>query len=73
MSEEQLLDYVRASAVVLGISIDSAQARRVAVHLGRTAAMAQQLEQAGLGVVDEPAEIYCPLPFPSCPGADQQR
>lgn len=72
MSEEQLLDYVRTSAVVLGISIDSAQAQRVAIHLGRTAAMAQQLDQAGLGVADEPAEIYCPLPFPSRPGAGQQ-
>lgn len=73
MSEEQLLDYVRTSAVVLGISIDDVQARRVAIHLGRTAAMAQQLDQAGLGVADEPAEIYCPLPFPSGPGAGQQR
>ena len=65
MAEQKLLDYVAAAARVLGLTLDTAQAQRVAVHLGRTAAMAQQLEQAGLGVADEPAEIYCPLPFPS--------
>ena len=64
MTEQKLLDYVTAAAGMLGLTLDTVQAQRVAVHLGRTATMAQQLEQAGLGVADEPAEIYCPLPFP---------
>ena len=64
MTEQKLLDYVTAAAGMLGLTLDTVQAQRVAVHLGRTATMAQQLERAGLGVADEPAEIYCPLSFP---------
>ena len=73
MTEQKLLDYVTAAAGMLGLTLDTVQAQRVAVHLGRTATMAQQLEQAGLGVAVEPAEIYCPLPFPPQPDGNLQR
>lgn len=65
---EQLLAHVHASAELLGLPLDAARAQRVAEHLGRTAAMAQLLETAALLPHDEPAEIYCPAPFPEIPG-----
>ena len=58
MKDVQILDYVKATAVVMGMPLDEARALRVAEHLQRTAAMAQLLEQAALEVSDEPAEVY---------------
>jgi len=64
MTDEEVLSYVKASAVVLGLRLDEAQQQRVAVHLARTAGLAAQLAALPLRVEDEPAEIYSPLPFP---------
>lgn len=64
MSDDEVLSYVRATAPMLGLPLDDAQARRVAVHLGRTAALALLLDEAALGEADEPAELYRPAPFP---------
>ncbi|MDB5965366.1 MAG: hypothetical protein JWQ72_1866 [Polaromonas sp.] len=72
MNEEQALAYVRAVAAAVALPLDDAAAQRVAVHLGRTAVLAAQLEAFPLDVSDEPAEIYCPALFPdprSTPGA----
>ncbi|KRI01519.1 DUF4089 domain-containing protein [Curvibacter sp. PAE-UM] len=64
MNEEEVLAYVRATARALELPLDEARAQTVALHLGRTAALAQLLEAMPLGVEDEPAEIYRPAPFP---------
>ena len=64
MSDDGLLAYVQASAALQGLPLDEARARRVAQQLARTAALAQLLEAAPLAPHDEPAEIYCPAPFP---------
>ena len=40
------------------------QVQRVAVHLARTQAMVEALTLAPLHDELEPAEIYCPAPFP---------
>lgn len=64
MTDDEALSYVRAAAAVLGLPLDDAQARRVAVHLGRTAALALLLDEAALGEADEPAELFRPAPFP---------
>lgn len=64
MSEEQVLAYVRASAALLALPLDEARAQAVAVHLGRTAAMARLLGEQSLAPEDELAEIYRPAPFP---------
>ena len=64
MNEEEVLAYVRATARALDLPLDEARAQAVALHLGRTAALAQLLEAMPLGVEDEPAEIYRPAPFP---------
>ena len=61
---EQLLAHVNASAALLDLPLDAARAQRVADHLGRTAGLAQLLDSASLTAHDEPAEIYCPAPFP---------
>jgi Protein of unknown function (DUF4089) len=60
MNEEQTLAYVQAAAVALALPLDSDRAARVAVHLHRTAALAQLLEKFPLSPEDELAEIYCP-------------
>ena len=65
MTDEEVLSYVKASAVALGLTLDQARQQRVAVHLARTAGLAAQLDTVALTVADEPAEIYCPLPFPA--------
>jgi len=72
MTDEEVLMYVNVSAVALGLSLDEAQQQRVAVHLARTAGMAAQLAAVPLTVADEPAEIYCPLPFPTASSVREQ-
>lgn len=64
MSDEQVLAYVRATAALMAVPLDEARALAVALHLGRTAAMARSLEAADLAPHDEPAEIFRPAPFP---------
>jgi hypothetical protein len=60
MNEQQALNYVHASAELLGVPLDAARAQRVAGHLQRTAALAAMLQAVDLSVEDEPAELYCP-------------
>jgi hypothetical protein len=64
VSEDDILDYVRASAALLALPLDEARAQAVAVHLGRTAGMARLLGEQSLAPEDELAEIYRPAPFP---------
>ena len=64
MSPAQIESYVDAAAAALGLPLDKAQAQRVAIHLGRTAALARQLDAFAFEVHDEPAEVYRPAPFP---------
>jgi hypothetical protein len=64
MNNEQALAYVKAAAVAVGLPLDEARAQAVALHLGRTAAMAAQLEAFVLEVSEEPAEVFCPAAFP---------
>ena len=63
MNEADVLNYVKSTAVLLGIPMDAARAARVASHLQRTAAMGALLDAANLSVDDELAEIYCPAAF----------
>jgi len=63
MTEEQALNYVQASTVVLGLALEAPQAGRVAAHLQRTAAMAELLDAFVLGDDEELAEIFCPAPY----------
>ena len=64
MNDDDILRYVQAAAVTLELPLDADAARRVAGHLARSAVFARQLDAAGLDVDDEPAEIFCPAPFP---------
>lgn len=59
-----MLAYVTAAARLVGLPLDASRAQSVAMHLGRTAAMARALESDALALDDEPAEVYCPAPFP---------
>lgn len=67
MNEMHILAYVKASAAAQGLVLDDARAQRVASHLARTAHLAQLLEGFPLGIEDEPAELYRPLPFSEIP------
>ncbi|MGE4241609.1 DUF4089 domain-containing protein [Ramlibacter sp.] len=64
MDEAEVLQYVQSSARALGLSFDEARAQAVALHFGRTVAIARVLETAPLAPHDEIAEIYRPAPFP---------
>jgi hypothetical protein len=57
-------DYVRSAARFLALPLDEAQVQRVAVHLARTRALAESLAAVPLAPELEPAEVYCPAPFP---------
>lgn len=70
MDEQQALSYVRAAAGALGILLDEGRVARVAVHLRRTAALAESLDAWALDASDELVEIYRPLPFPAESDAD---
>ncbi|MDB5819520.1 MAG: hypothetical protein JWQ11_3160 [Rhizobacter sp.] len=61
-------DYVRIAARLQALPLDEPQVRRVALHLGRTRAMAQMLTRFELTPHEEITEIFCPAPFP--PGDD---
>ena len=63
MDDKDVLNYVKASALLLALPLPEDRAQRVAGHLVRTAGMAAQLEAFDLGVAAETAEIYCPAPF----------
>lgn len=67
MNETQALAYTRAAAVAVGLSLDDAQAARVAMHLQRTADLASKLEDIPLAPHDEPAEIFHPAPYKQQP------
>jgi hypothetical protein len=64
MEETEVLNYVKAAALAVGVPLTDARAQAVALHLGRSVAMARLLEQAPLAPADEPAEVYRPAPFP---------
>lgn len=64
MQPQDVLAYVKAAAQAVGLPLDDARAEAVAVHFGRTLAIAQALEGAALAPEDELAEIYRPAPFP---------
>ena len=64
----EIQDYVRATARFLALPLDEAQVERVAVHLARTRSMVAALQAEPLHAEIEPAEVFCPAPFP--PGDD---
>ncbi len=63
MSDTNLIEYVKACASLHGLPLDDQRASAVAVHLGRTAALAQLLNDLPMNADDELAEIYCPAEF----------
>ncbi len=65
MTDEDVLAYVKASAALQGLPLDEARAQAVAVHLARTAHLAQLLNDAPMSPEDELAEIYKPMTFKS--------
>ncbi len=66
MSDETavLRTHVQASAALLGIPMDAERTERVLQHFARTARMAALLDALPLAPEDEPAELFCPAPFP---------
>jgi len=65
MEETEVLNYVKAAAQAVGVRLDEARAQAVALHLGRSVAIARLLEHVPLAPHHEPAEIYRPAPFPT--------
>ena len=63
-SEIALSDYVRSAANLLDLPLAEDRIKRVAMHLGNTAAMARLLDTVPLDFHDELAEIYSPAVFP---------
>ena len=65
MDEAEILNYVKAAAQAVALPLDAPRAQAVAQHMGRTLAIARQLEQAQLAPEHELVEIYRPAPFPN--------
>jgi hypothetical protein len=65
MEEAEVLVYVKAAAQAVGLPLDETRAAAVALHLGRTVAIARLLEKADLAPEHELAEIYRSAPFPA--------
>ncbi len=65
MTDPQLLAYANASAQALGIPMDAERALRVAGYLRLSGNFAGLLEALAMGPELEPAEVFCPAPFPS--------
>jgi hypothetical protein len=65
MTQQQILEYVKAAAAAVDLPLDDAAAQRVAEHLARTADLARQLDDVDLDAHDEIAEIFRPAPFPN--------
>jgi hypothetical protein len=65
MTEDEVLSYVRAAARTMNLPLDETRLQAVALHFGRTVAIARVVESAPLAPHDELAEIYCPAPFPT--------
>jgi hypothetical protein len=65
MEENEILDYVKASARALGLALNDERAAAVALHLGRSMAVARVLEQVPLAPHHELAQIYVAAPFPA--------
>jgi hypothetical protein len=65
MDETQALTYVQATARAIGLPLDDARARAVALHFARSVAIARVLDTAPLAPEGELAEIYRPAPFPA--------
>ncbi len=61
----EITDYVRATARFLSLPLDEAQVLRVGTHLARTQRMVESLKAFDMDPEVEPAEVYCPAPFPS--------
>lgn len=64
MQENEVLDYVRATARALNLPLDEARVQAVAMHLGRTVGIARVLDAVQLAPEHEIAEVYRPAPFP---------
>lgn len=64
MTDMQALEYVKASAIALGIDLDDARAKRVAVYFQLAEGFARQLEGTALVPELDPAEVFLPAPFP---------
>ena len=60
----EVTDYVRSTARFLELRLDDAQVARVAEHLARTRTLVTLLRDATLADEVEPAEVFCPAPFP---------
>jgi hypothetical protein len=58
------LALVQANAHALGLELNAAEAERVALHLGRTLALADLLQAFPLEDHEEVAAIYAPGPQP---------
>ena len=63
MTDPDLLAYVNNTALLLGLPMTAERAARVAVHLQRTAVMAEMLNVTALDPHDEIADIYSPAAF----------
>ena len=62
MTDEQVIQYVRATAVAMGLPSDEERVSRAAAHFKRTQSMAQLLDQMEFPDDLEIPEIYCPKP-----------
>jgi Protein of unknown function (DUF4089) len=64
MTEQETLQYVNTTAHAIDLTLDAAQAQRVAAHLQRTFGIVAGLKALTMPPDQELAEIYRPAPWP---------
>ena len=64
MTDDDVLAYVKSSAMVQGIPLTEQRAAAVAAHLKVAHGIARIVQTVELTPHDELAQIYCPAPFP---------
>ena len=70
MDQPQAQAHARAVGATLGIPMDDERVSRVVFYLALTARMVDELERVTDAVEVEPAEVFCPAPFPATDPAD---
>ena len=73
LSEAEAQACVRAQAAALRIPMDEARVARVAGYLALSAQFAAELDAVDLDPALEPAEVFCPAPFPAAQGPSNRR
>ncbi len=65
MNDNDLLAYIKAGAAIQGVPLTHQRAVAVSAYFKVAQGIARTVQSGELLPEDEPAQLYCPAPFPS--------